>query len=76
MAIQYVCRFCHTPLGTLDEQGLSEHRLGFDRLTPEERKDIISNDMNGNYQVRVTCEICQQILEHNPERILYPSLYH
>nr|WP_241154332.1 anti-sigma-F factor Fin [Staphylospora marina] len=74
--IVYVCRHCGARLGELNEDGLTESRLGFDRLTPDERKDIITNDMNGNQIVRVTCESCQQVLESHPERLLLPRLYH
>ncbi|MBA4542444.1 MULTISPECIES: anti-sigma-F factor Fin family protein [Thermoactinomyces] len=76
MAIHYVCRHCGYPVGTIEKTVLSETDLGFDQLTPDERNDIISNDMDGNQVVRVTCEACQQVLERDPERLLYPSLYH
>lgn len=76
MAIEYVCRYCNTSLGFLDGNGLTEAQLGFDQLTPEERKDIITSDTDGNRQVRVICESCQQALENNPERMISPYLFH
>jgi hypothetical protein len=76
LTIVYVCRHCGITLGILEGTGLSEEKLGFDQLTPDERRDIITNDMDGNQIVRVTCESCQQVLESHPERVLLPDLYH
>ncbi|MRG27020.1 MULTISPECIES: anti-sigma-F factor Fin [Laceyella] len=76
MAIYYVCRHCRLPLGHIADGQATESQLGFDQLTPEERKDIITNDAAGNQVVNITCESCQQVLESHPERVLYPSLYH
>jgi hypothetical protein len=76
MSIRYVCRYCQTRIGTLDGNGLTESQLGFDQLTMEERADIITNDMDGSYQVRVVCESCQQLLDQFPERVLDQYLFH
>jgi hypothetical protein len=76
MAIFYVCRHCGHPLGTIKTGSVTESQLGFDQLTPDERKDIITSDMDGNQIVRVTCESCQLVLENDPERLLFPSLFH
>ena len=76
MAIQYVCRYCHASLGKLDSHLLTESQLGFDRLTPEERKDIITSDIEGNCQVSVVCESCEQLIESNPDLLLLPHLFH
>lgn len=76
VAIIYICRHCHFLIGRLEEQGLSEIQLGFNQLTPEEREDIITNDAEGNRIVRITCESCQEVVDSDPERLLYPSLYH
>jgi hypothetical protein len=63
-------------LGSIDHYGLTEAQLGFDQLTPEEREDIITNDITGKQVVRVICETCQEVLESYPERSLLPSLFH
>ncbi|SFJ35522.1 anti-sigma-F factor Fin [Thermoflavimicrobium dichotomicum] len=76
MAIEYICRYCQIYLGRIDPDGLTEAQLGFDQLTPEERKDIITNDIDGNQYVHVVCETCQEVLESYPERSLLPSLFH
>jgi hypothetical protein len=76
MFMKYICRYCQTGIGTVDGKGLTESQLGFDQLTVEERTDIITSDNDGNCQVRVICESCQQILYQFPERILDRHLFH
>ncbi|TCS94294.1 anti-sigma-F factor Fin family protein [Hazenella coriacea] len=76
MAIEYVCRYCHATVGKLESSDLTESQLGFDQLTPEERKDIITIDTNGNQRVRIVCESCQEVLERTPELSLQPYLFH
>ncbi|MGW8826601.1 anti-sigma-F factor Fin [Paenibacillus lautus] len=67
MAITYVCRHCRAFQGRIDSHDISEARLGFDSLTPEERRDIIAYDFNGEVMVRVTCDHCREALEAHPE---------
>jgi len=70
MAVQYVCRHCRTSIGTIDQSQIPEYRLGFHFLTPDERRDIISYDLNGDVTVRVVCDYCSSALETNPELFL------
>ena len=74
MIYEYQCRYCHIHLGSIDATGLSEQQLGFDRLTPEERGDIITSNVAGKTLIRVTCESCQEVLERYPERSILPYL--
>lgn len=76
MKLQYICRYCKSPLGEIESTGLTEQQLGFDLLTEEERKDIITSNINGIQQVQIVCETCQQTLEKNPELHLLPQFYH
>lgn len=69
MAVRYVCRYCRTPVGEISEQ-VSEFRLGFHSLTPEERNDIITYSSNGDVTVKVTCDYCMQAIDNNPELVL------
>lgn len=46
---------------------MTELDLGFHRLTPAERRDIIVDEPEGHTQVNVVCETCQDMLERNPE---------
>ncbi|WP_149452707.1 anti-sigma-F factor Fin [Pasteuria penetrans] len=73
---EYICRHCKRRLGTLVGNIFSDEQLGLDRLTAEERIDIITESAMGGCQVRVVCEDCQQALESNPELSLTPYLFH
>ncbi|HUC92939.1 MAG TPA: anti-sigma-F factor Fin family protein [Paenibacillus sp.] len=73
MAVNYVCRHCRTPIGSLEREDLTEARLGFHFLTPEERSDIIAYNANGDVTVRVVCDYCREALEANPELLLVHS---
>lgn len=70
MAINYVCRHCRTMIGRIEASQISESQLGFHSLTPEERRDIIAYDSDGDMTVRVTCDYCREALDHNPELLL------
>ncbi|GIO88273.1 hypothetical protein J25TS5_52050 [Paenibacillus faecis] len=74
MAINYVCRHCRTFIGRIDSPGITESQLGFHFLTPEERRDIIAYDSNGETTVRVTCDYCSEALKDNPELTLLSNL--
>ena len=76
MKLQYICRYCRSSLGEIESAGLTDQQLGFDQLTPEERKDIITSNINGIQQVQIVCETCQQILEKNPDLYALPQFYH
>ncbi|WP_435923253.1 anti-sigma-F factor Fin [Paenibacillus sp. DYY-L-2] len=67
MAVNYVCRHCRTFVGRIDAPDITESQLGFHFLTPDERRDIIAYDSNGETTVRVTCDYCREALENNPE---------
>jgi len=73
MAINYICRHCHTVLGRIDSTAVTEMQLGFHSLTPAERRDIIAYDLSGEVTVRVTCDYCNEALESNPELSLLSS---
>jgi hypothetical protein len=76
MEWEYICRYCQTVVGTVDASKVTEKQLGLDRLTPEERKDIITSNINGKQQVRIICETCQQTIDKNPDLLLEPYLFH
>lgn len=67
MAIHYVCRHCRTFLGSLPASPATEMRLGLHSLTPDERRDIIAYDSEGETTVKVTCDYCRETLEQHPE---------
>lgn len=73
MAINYICRHCRTPLGTLDSTQVTDAQLGFHSLTSAERRDIIAYDLSGDVTVKVICDYCREALENNPELSLITS---
>lgn len=75
MAIRYVCRYCNS-CSVLNLDKYTDVELGFDQLTPRERKAIITNSEDGDTQVRIVCETCQQTLVNNPELCILPYFYH
>jgi hypothetical protein len=60
-------------MGEINGQTVTEQQLGFHFLTPEERRDIISYNMDGDVTVKVVCEYCKEALEANPELSLLAS---
>ncbi|GAB6992558.1 anti-sigma-F factor Fin family protein [Paenibacillus pini] len=73
MAIKYICPHCHTVLGTIESDHVTDAQLGFHSLTPAERRDIIAYDLSGEVTVKVTCDYCAEALENNPELSLLVS---
>lgn len=73
MTVKYLCRYCDAAIGYIDDDQVTEMQLGFHWLTPEERKDIISYEINGEIRVQVVCETCQEMLQYNPELSLLPD---
>jgi hypothetical protein len=73
MSVKYICRHCHTFVGEINNGAISEYQLGFHFLTPEERRDIISYNIDGDVTVRVVCDYCREALDANPELSLLAS---
>lgn len=70
MSIKYVCKYCKTNMGEIHSDQVSEMQLGFHSLTPEERKDIIAYNPNGEIMVNITCDHCHEIFVSHPELAL------
>lgn len=70
MAVNYICRHCKSPIGSISGAEVTEQQLGFHFLTPEERSDIIAYDPSGDVTVKVVCDYCREALEANPELVL------
>lgn len=73
MFVKYACKYCASAIGEIEHQDLSEQRLGFHFLTPEERKDIIAYNQDGHILVKVICDYCNEALHTNPELFLLAS---
>lgn len=67
MTVTYICRHCRTIIGELASGSVNEMQLGFHFLTPEERKDIIAYNPNGDVTVKVVCDYCKETLDQYPE---------
>jgi hypothetical protein len=67
MTVKYICRHCQCALGEIADETVSEYQLGFHTLTPEERRDIIAYNSDGDVTVKVVCEYCKQTLDTYPE---------
>lgn len=70
MAVNYICKHCKTLMGVIQETDVSEQRLGFHFLTPEERNDIISYNSSGDVTVNLVCDYCAEALKANPDLLL------
>jgi len=70
MTVKYICRHCQTLIGEINNSAISEYQLGFHFLTPEERRDIIAYNPDGDVTVRVVCDFCKQALDSYPELLL------
>lgn len=72
MTIRYVCRSCRQVLAEFPETTY-QVQLGLGTLTPEERMEMIQEDEEGNMQIQIICEYCQDALLHHPELSLLTS---
>lgn len=70
MKVKYVCPHCNVALGELEAESFDEARLGFHFLTLEERKDIITYNLEGDMVIRISCDYCQDAVMNNPELAL------
>lgn len=73
MKLKYVCKYCGKNIGEVDPARVTEEQLGLHALTPIERQDIITYDLNGDMVAKIVCEYCQEALEKNPELSLISS---
>lgn len=67
MAIHYNCRHCGTKIGTIERASVTSASLGLDKLTEQERMDMVSYDSAGDIHITSICEDCQEALERNPD---------
>lgn len=75
MSIQYVCKYCRSQLGEIEQTVISEEQLGFDALSPEEKKSILQYREDGQIVAYVICEHCQETLDRHPELSLYTYIH-
>lgn len=58
MRVRYVCEVCGEAFGELDVPAAWGDRLGFERLTAEERAELLSDRPDGGVDVLSICERC------------------
>ncbi len=72
MTILYTCRSCRHLMAEF-AQVTPEIESSIHALTPEERQAMINEDGNGNIEVQLLCEYCQEALQYHPELSLLSS---
>lgn len=73
MAIKYVCKHCKSDLGAISHDSVTEHDLGLDALSQDERYEMIGFDSQGDMLVQMVCNYCSEALARNPELMLYEN---
>lgn len=64
MKIRYVCENCNSTVSELEMPAIDEEKLGFNVLTPEERREIIKLDEgSGTLTVNSLCDDCIEAME-------------
>jgi hypothetical protein len=76
VAIHYYCRHCGVKLGSIEQVSVHSEVLGLDKLTEQERQDMVIYEPSGDIQIRAICEDCQESLERNPDYHQYDFLIH
>lgn len=67
MAIHYHCRHCGTKIGSIEKTPVYSESLGLDKLTEQERMEMVTYDASGDIFITSICEDCQESLERNPD---------
>ena len=66
MAIHYWCRHCGVNVGSIEKQLVDSEQLGFHKLDPQERSEMINYDQDGHMHIQTICEDCEEALNQNP----------
>lgn len=65
MRLLYYCHNCGDFIDEISVEQVDEQKLGFDRLTAEEKQDIIKSSKNGNMlYVGSVCDNCYHDLNN------------
>lgn len=67
MSIIYKCRHCNGTLATISNRYVTQEMLGFDQLTTDEKRKMISFSENGDLVVRIICQSCKNSLDEHPD---------
>lgn len=66
LSIIYTCRYCKHKIGRLNHNMVTTSMLGLDNLTIEEKKRMIHYEPNGELNIIVICESCEESLTQHP----------
>lgn len=67
MSIVYKCRHCGHRIGKVDQQIVSTSMLGWDKLSTQDKKQMIEYKENGDVHLKVICESCESTLHEHPD---------
>ncbi|MUK88070.1 DUF2757 family protein [Ornithinibacillus sp. L9] len=67
MSIVYKCRHCGDVIGQLEQRVIDTTVLGWDKLSNEDKKEMIEYQANGDVHIQSICENCEESLGHHPE---------
>jgi hypothetical protein len=67
MSIVYSCRHCGKEIGEIKEQVVDTALLGWNKLTDEEKREMIQYKSNGDVKIQAICENCEETLGTHPE---------
>lgn len=76
MALKYHCRHCGISMGTIDDTSVDAERLGLNKLTDDERMEMVSYDSAGDIHIKSICEDCHESFARNPDNYQYDYLIH
>ena len=67
MSVVYTCRHCGHVIGEINEQVIDTTLLGWNKLSDEEKKEMIQYKSNGDVHIQAICENCEETLGAHPE---------
>lgn len=67
MSIVYKCRHCGHIVGKIEQQVVNTSMLGWDKLSVQDKKEMIRYQHNGDVHIQTICENCEESLGHHPQ---------
>ncbi|MFB4168692.1 anti-sigma-F factor Fin [Virgibacillus sp. JSM 102003] len=67
MSIVYKCRHCGQEIGKLDQQVVDTSMLGWNKLSAEDKQEMIQYQNNGDVHIKTICENCEESLGNHPQ---------
>ncbi|MGM8213041.1 anti-sigma-F factor Fin [Virgibacillus sp. W0430] len=67
MSIIYTCRHCGHEIGKLDRKVVDTSMLGWDNLSNQDKKEMITYKTNGDVHIKTICENCETSLGQLPQ---------